>query len=91
MVEVRLFSVALVNFKLLVPRITSPEKVVAGSEVGVTVIQVLYPLYKASSMVGDLTLPTLLVLVNFKLSVPRSVEDAHMVISPVKVIALWVA
>ena len=43
-------------------------------EVGIrdVVIQVLYPLYKASSMVGVRLLPTLLGLVNFKLLVPRS-------------------
>ena len=55
---------------LLVPRVTFPEKVVAGSVVGVTVNQVLYLLYKASSMVGVRILTA--VLVNFKLLVPRS-------------------
>ena len=34
MLEARLFSVVLVNFKLLVPRVTSPEKVLAEKEVG---------------------------------------------------------
>ena len=61
----------LVNTTLLVPRVTLPEKnVVAGSVVGVTVSQVLYLLYKASSMVGVRILTA--VLVNFKLLVPRS-------------------
>ena len=35
-------ALALVNMRLLTPRVTSPEKVVAGREVGVTVSQVLY-------------------------------------------------
>ena len=38
-------------------------------------------------MVGVATLPTLLVLVNFILLVLWSIEDADMVISPVKVVA----
>ena len=72
----------LVNTRVLVPILTFPEKVVAGRVVGVTVSQVLYLVYNASSMVGVRTLTA--VLVNFKLLVPRSMLAADMMISPVK-------
>ena len=65
------------------PRVTLPEKVVAGRVVGATVSQVLYLLHKASSMVGARILTA--VLMNFKLLVPRSMLAADMVMSPVNV------
>ena len=73
----------LVNTRLLVPRVTFPEKVVAGRVVGVTVNQVLYLVYRASSMVGVRILTA--ELVNFKLFVPRSILAAERMMSPVKV------
>ena len=73
----------LVNTRLLVPILIFHEKVVAGRVVGVTVNQVLYLLYKASSMVGVRILTA--VLVNFKLLVPRSMLAAERMMSPVKV------
>ena len=73
----------LVNTILLVPKVTFPEKVVAGRVVGVTVNQVLYLLYKASRMVGVRILTA--ELVNFKLLVPRSILAAERMMSPVKV------
>ena len=59
----------LVNTRLLVPIVTFPEKVVAGRVVGVTVNQVLYLVYRASSLVGVRVLTA--VLVNTRLLVPR--------------------
>ena len=73
----------LVNTRLLVPRVTFPEKVVAGRVVGVTVNQVLYLVYRASRMVGVRILRA--VLVNFKLLDPRSMLAAERMMSPVKV------
>ena len=73
----------LVNTTLLVPRVTFPEKVVAGKVVGVTVNQVLYLVYRASSMVGVRILTA--ELVNFKLLVPISILAAERMMSPVKV------
>ena len=73
----------LVNTRLLVPILIFPEKVVAGRVVGVTVNQVLYLLYKASSMVGVRILTA--ELVNFRLLVPRSMLSADRMMSPVKV------
>ena len=73
----------LVNTTLLVPRVTFPEKVVAGRVVGVTVNQVLYLVYRASRMVGVRILTT--ELVNFKLLVPISIFAAERMMSPVKV------
>ena len=59
----------LVNTRLLVPRVRSPEKVVAGRVVGTLLSQVLQPLYRVSNLAWVNTLSTLLVLVNFKLEV----------------------
>ena len=73
----------LVNTRLLVPILIFPEKVVAGSVVGVTVNQVLYLVYRASRMVGVRILTA--ELVNFKLLVPRSMLAAERIMSPVKV------
>ena len=73
----------LVNTILLVPKVTFPEKVVAGRVVGVTVNQVLYLLYKASRMVGVRVLTA--ELVNFKLLDPRFMLAAERMMSPVKV------
>ena len=74
----------LVNTRLLVPRVTFPEKVDAGKVVGVTVSQVLYLVYRASRMVGVRILTT--ELVNFKLLVPISTLAADIMLSPVKVV-----
>ena len=74
----------LVNTRLLVPRVTFPEKVVAGRVVGVTVNQVLYLVYRASKIVGVRILTA--VLVNFKLLVPISTLAAERMMSPVKVV-----
>jgi len=74
----------LVNTRLLVPRVTFPEKVVAGRVVGVTVNQVLYLVYRASKIVGVRILTA--ELVNFKLLVPISTLAADSMMSPVKVV-----
>ena len=85
MVGVRFLTtlLGLVNTRLLVPKVTFPEKVVAGRVVGVTVNQVLYLVYRASKIVGVRILTA--ELVNFKLFVPRSILAAERMISPVKV------
>ena len=85
-VGVRVLTTAegLVNTKLLAPKVTFPEKVVAGRVVGVTVNQVLYLVYKASRMVGVRILTA--ELVNFKLLVPRFMLAAERMMSPVKVV-----
>ena len=57
----------LVNTRLLVPRVTFPEKVVAGRVVGMLLNQVVHPLNRVSSRVWVKTLSTLLTLMNFKL------------------------
>ena len=59
----------LVNTRLFVPRLISPEKVVAGRVLGTLFNHVLHPLYRVSNRVWLNTLTTLLALVNCKLNV----------------------
>ena len=73
----------LVNTRLLVPRLISPEKVVAGRVVGTLLNQVVHPLYRVSNRVWLNTLTTLLALVNCKLKVFKL--QFHIVLCSIRI------